>query len=360
MPSEELYNRSKPEITPVLLIPRTILWICGILLFLWCLFLLRKLILLLLLACLLASALYPAVDWLNQKHVPRKLAILLSYLLIALIISGIGFLISSVIIEQAQALMTSFPSLLDRAMGILNRLPFSGWNGNLASMITNNTRMFLMQGLDFARQAFDYIWLIFQGILGTVTIMVIAFFLLSDTDYFNQLVLRLVPSSHRSETEWLIQRVACKAGAYARGQLLVMTATGTMTGLGLYFLGVPYALTLGVLVFLLDIIPIIGPLLAAVFGIIIALAQDPMLALWTALWYFVVQQTENNFLSPLILGKSVGLHSFWILFSIFAGGTLLGIPGVILAVPIAVTMGLLVEEFYIKGFTEQKKPAIAA
>jgi predicted PurR-regulated permease PerM len=351
----------KKNITPVLLIPRSILWACGILLFFWFLFLLRKLILLLLLACLLASTLYPAVNWLSDKHIPRKLAVLLSYFLIALLISGIGLLISNVIIEQAQTLVTSFPVLLDKAIGFLNRIPLTENDGQLATMISGNTRMILMQGLDFARRAFNYVLLIFQGMLGIVTVLVIAFFLLSDTDYFRTTLLRLVPVSYRDETKGLLKTVAEKAGAYARGQLLVMTATGTMTSLGLYFLGVPYALTLGVLVFLLDIIPIIGPLLAAVFGIIIALAQDPMLALWTALWYFIVQQTENNFLSPLILGKSVGLHSFWILFSIFAGGNLLGIPGVILAVPIAVTIGLLVEAFYIKGFIERnEQPDIEA
>jgi predicted PurR-regulated permease PerM len=164
----------------------------------------------------------------------------------------------------------------------------------------------------------------------------------------------LVPVAKRNKIEELLKTVAAKAGAYARGQLLVMTATGVLTGLGLYFLGVPYALTLGVITFILDIVPILGPFIAAGFGIIVALAQDPMLALWTALLYLIVQQMENNFLSPMILGKSVGLNSFWILLSIFAGGALFGIIGVILAVPTAVAIGLLIEEFYIKDYIEKR------
>lgn len=342
------------NVTPILLIPRSFLWAIGFLLLFWAVFLLRELLLLLLLACLVASALYPAIRWLEKKHVPRKLSILLCYLLLALVITGMGFLLSDIIVGQGRALIASLPTFVDRAVGFIDRLPIPGKDGELLAAISNNSRAIVMQALDVAQRAYNYLLVIFQGVLGIITVLVFTFFLLSDTAYFKKTFLRLVPVSSRDKVHRLLTTIAEKAGAYARGQLMVMTATGILTGLGLYFLGVPYALTLGLITFLLDIIPILGPFIAAGFGIFVALAHDPMLALWTALLYLAVQQIENNFLSPMILGKSVGLNSFWILFSIFAGGSLFGIVGVILAVPITAALGLLIEEFYIKRYIEKE------
>lgn len=350
--------------TRVLLTPQSFLWLIGVLLLLWALFLLRELILITLLAGLVAAAFYPAVGWLEKKRIPRSLAILLCYGMVALILIGMGFLLSDIIVGQGQALIRSLPSLVERALRFVDGLPMIREDWDLLATISSNIRTIVTQALDFIQKAFDYIRLMFHMIFGLISVLVFAFFLLSETAYFRNTALQLVPVSSRKRVDHLLKGIAHKAGAYARGQLMVMAATGLLTGIGLYLLGVPYALTLGVITFLFDIIPILGPLLAAGFGILVALAQDPLLALWTTLLYLAVQQIENNFLSPMILGRSVGLNSFWILFSIFAGGTLFGIVGVILAVPTAVAIGMLIEEFYIRGFVErppnQRPPEVMA
>jgi predicted PurR-regulated permease PerM len=158
--------------TSVLLPPRSELLLIGLLLLLWGMFLLRKLLLLLLLACLVAAALYPAVQWLNNKHIPRKLSILLCYSLIVLLMIGIGFLLSDIIVEQGQALVVSLPAFVDNVVERINLLPIVGADEQWSAAISNNTRMIIVQALDFLQRAFNYLIVIFQGFFGIITVLV--------------------------------------------------------------------------------------------------------------------------------------------------------------------------------------------
>jgi predicted PurR-regulated permease PerM len=164
-------------------------------------------------------------------------------------------------------------------------------------------------------------------------------------------IFSVIPTQYQRQAQDLLTHIIEKIGAYVRGQLVLMTAVGLVVWLGLFLMGIPNAPVLGLIAFALEIVPILGPILSAAFGILVALGESPMLALWVGLFYLLVQQTESYFLTPKIFGKSVELHPFWIFLTILMGGSLAGLPGIVLAIPLTVIIRLLIQELYIKKLT---------
>jgi predicted PurR-regulated permease PerM len=119
---------------------------------------------------------------------------------------------------------------------------------------------------------------------------------------------------------------------------------GTLTTLGLWLAGVPYALLLGVVAGLLDVVPFVGPLLAAGPGVLLAFGQSWQTGAWAIAVYFTVQQVEGYGLYPWLMGQAVSLHPVWVLLALLLGGELFGVPGLALAVPAAVTLHVLLQE----------------
>ena len=130
-------------------------------------------------------------------------------------------------------------------------------------------------------------------------------------------------------------------------QLIAMAAVGTLTGVGLWLLGVHSALVLGLIAGLMEFVPYLGPILSAVPGILLALALSPDLAIWVALLYFAVQQFEGYVLTPLVQQYAVDLPGVVLLFSLLAFGTLFGTLGIVLAAPLTVVTYVLVKRLYV-------------
>ena len=156
--------------------------------------------------------------------------------------------------------------------------------------------------------------------------------------------LTILPHDRREATGEVLARIGERVGAFALGQMAVMATVGTLSGAGLWLVGVPYAATLGLLVGVFEVIPYFGPFLGAAPGLLIAFAHSWQLGLAAAAVYFVVQQAEGLVLTPLIAGHAVGLHPVWIMIALLVGGTLLGVVGMVLAVPAAVAIQILLEE----------------
>ena len=132
------------------------------------------------------------------------------------------------------------------------------------------------------------------------------------------------------------------------------------TGLGLWALGVPYPLVLGLIAGLLDVVPFVGPLVAGVLGVLVALAASPQAALAAAAVYLVVQGVENYFLQPVVFGRAVGVHPIWIFLALVAGDEALGVIGLLLAVPAAVVVHVVLARIYRPAITKARPAPHAA
>lgn len=199
------------------------------------------------------------------------------------------------------------------------------------------------------------------GGIGNVLLILFAgiYFAASPKLYRNGL-LRLFPTGRRPEVAEAMGEAGCALRKWLVAQLLIMVAVGTLTGVSLAVIGVPLSLSLGVLAGLLEFVPVVGPIAAAVPGLLLAFAKDPRIGLYALAVYIVVQQVESNVITPLTQRWAVELPPVLALLAIVAGGLLFGILGVVFATPLAVVTMVLVRKLYVEDALEKGNGAAVA
>jgi predicted PurR-regulated permease PerM len=175
-------------------------------------------------------------------------------------------------------------------------------------------------------------------------VLVLGIYLAADPGLYRRGVLRLVPSRHRTLASNVLNAAAVALRKWLGGQLVAMLLVGVLTGLGLALLGVPLAFSLAVIAALLEFVPFIGPIVAAIPAVLIAFAHDPSTALYVAVLYLAVQQVEGYVLMPLVQRWAVALPPALSALTVVAFGVLFGLPGVLFAVPLTVVVMALAGE----------------
>lgn len=181
-----------------------------------------------------------------------------------------------------------------------------------------------------------------------VVVIFAALYLAASPGVYQRGVVLLVPPRGQERACEVMEVAGDSLWKWLIGQLVAMAAVGTMIGVGLWLLGIPSALALGMVAGLLEFIPLVGPFLAAVPALLIGFAQSPQDALWVAGLYLVIQQVEGNLITPLLQKRVVDLPPVVTIGAIAAGGVLFGIMGMFLATPIAVVVLVLVNLLYIE------------
>lgn len=301
------------------------------LVFLW---LIRDIILLLLLALVLASAMDPMVDYFNRHKIPRAVSVLTVYVLVFGIIGGIIYLLIPVVGEQLRLLQGNLPAYLTRLQESL------GMASNLS--VTQFTDKFL--GFFKEGEVVSRTFGVFNGVFGFITVLVISFYLVAEEKGMKRFVSDLVPEKHQEFTLSLIEKVQRKIGMWVLGQFILSLTIFGLTLTGLLILGVPNALFLALLAGALEIIPYIGPFLSAVPAILIAFIISPALAVGVGIMYLVIQKTEGYVLVPKIMEKTVGVSPLVVLVALLVGLKLAGVLGLLLAVPVVSAIMVVVRE----------------
>ncbi len=194
------------------------------------------------------------------------------------------------------------------------------------------------------------------GGLGNLLLIVFAgIYFAVDPKMYRNGALRLLPPSRRAQVGRALDDAGMALHKWLVAQLIVMLAVGTLTGIGLAVLGVPLSLSLALLIGLLEFIPVVGPILGAVPGVLLAFSQGPETAFYALLVYIAVQQIESNLLTPLIQRWAVELPPVVALLSIVACGLLFGVMGVIFATPMAVVAMAMVKHLYVEDTLENGK-----
>ena len=186
-----------------------------------------------------------------------------------------------------------------------------------------------------------------NGIAEALVVIFAGIFLATQPRFYRTGAIKLVPPARRALVAEAMDESERALHLWLKGQLIAMVVVGLLTGFGLWLLGVPSAFTLGLLAGLLEFIPFAGPILAAVPGVLLALAVSPDLAVWVALLYFGVQQFEGYVLTPLVQQYAVDLPGVVLLFSLLGFGALFGTLGIILAAPLSVVTYVLVKRLYV-------------
>jgi predicted PurR-regulated permease PerM len=313
----------------------------------WALYHVRGALLLIYVAAVIAIGLSPLVtalerreDRLTRHRVPRWLAILTIYILIIGSLVGVGMLVVPPLSAQMRQLWQEAPELLHRSQQWLIDRGIISHELTMREAVERAP----VGGGDAVSTVFEALWGLFGGIAGLVTILILAFYFLVDAETLVTTFVRLFPRGKRRRVDDACRRVTTKVSAWLGGQLLLAGIIGGTAALGLWLMGVPYFYVLALIAGIGEMIPIVGPLLAAIPAIGVALSVSPGLALGVLVFFVAQQQFENHVLVPKVMERQVGVSAVVVVVALLIGGSLLGIVGAILAVPTAAILHVLVQE----------------
>jgi putative heme transporter len=288
------------------------------------------------------------VDWLNRRGVPRGLAVVLIYLVFLLALVGLGFLLVPPVVGQVQALIAQAPDFGNRILASLEnlqkQLPFLPPIGpTLQQQVQNLGNQIGAIGAQ-ALTVLGFALGVFGGLLTAVLTLLITFYLIVDGPRIRSYLLGFLPASHIDRARRVTDNIGARMGGWLLGQIVLSSAIGLASFVALSIIGVSNALLLAVVAGVAELIPLIGPWIAAVPAVLVAFTQSPLTALFTVIAYVVIQQLESNLLAPRIMGRAVRLHPLAVILALLVGASLLGIAGALVAVPVASALSALLDE----------------
>ncbi len=291
-------------------------------------------------AIVISLGIDPVVGFLEKKGVHRFLGTLAVFIVgIGIVAAAVYFLIPT-LAGQIGAFISRFNEIIAKFFGI--GVPQSV----IETLSQNITQIFqTVTSGDVGGTISKFL----QNVLYVAAAFVISFYLSIEKDGPERLMRAILPDAYEKAVLTVFGRFARKVRWWLSTQIGMSLFIGVMVALGMWVLGVPYALTLGALAALFELLPVIGPVLSGVTAFLIAISQSPILGLYVAIFFIVLQQLENHVLIPIVMGKSVRVHPVIILISLLAGAKVAGIAGVVLAVP----MALLAQETF-SYFSERK------
>lgn len=296
-------------------------------------------------ACVITFIAHPLCA-LFEKKLPRSVAALLALAAIALIVILCIWLIVPVIIREGAELVRLLPRSFEKIRSGLGR--FSGWLDGSCEAVLPAFGVSRESAGELANLASGTIALAgnIAEFAGRASLMVVlSYFFLCDRD---ALLLRLelvVPSKHRALAVRMGNAVVRELRMYLRGQFTVAACVGLLAAFGLFIIGVRSAVVLGPVIGLLNMIPYFGPFIGGVPAVLAALADGWQKAALTLAVVFIVQQLDNSFISPRIMGNLTGLSPALVLITIFAGAQLAGVVGMLFALPVIMTFRTLFRVF---------------
>jgi predicted PurR-regulated permease PerM len=319
---------------------------------------LRSLIVLTMISIVLAASIAPIVDWAEQMKVPRWLAVVLIYLGLLATMIGTVLLIGPTIVEQIQRLISQVPVALRNLYNVAETwaLNFNNSRPDLASDLLN--QILDVQGLTrwlirSSQQLLIRSYSVTTGLVGGVFSLILAIFLsgymLADSKTLVNNFLRLLPQPWDERLAAQVMPMSNRMGSYIRGRLLVSSILAIAITVSLSLLGLSdFALGLGAISGVTNLIPFLGPVLGAIPALVVASSQGGWLILWVLLLFVILQNVETYLLDPLLVGSSVGVHPLYQLLAVLGGTQVLGIIGALVVPPWIAGGAVLLENLYLR------------
>ncbi len=315
-----------------------------ILLFFWFLFLIKNILVVLFLSLIIASAIAPFANYLQEKKIPRVFGVLFVYIVAILFFSLLLYLVVPTVIDEIRQLASVFPDYYEKFSN-----KFSTTIVNISPDYAKTAQDFLINFGEKINSITSGIFKAVAGVFGgfaTLGIVIVISFYLAVQERGVEYFLRMITPKHNENYVLdLWRRVEKKLGLWLQGQLMLGIIIGLVVFVGLSLLGVPYALLLGIVAGVFEIVPVVGPIFSAFAGVLVAFMIDPWLALWTLIFYVIVQQFENNILVPNLMKKMTGLNPIVVLISLLVGFELGGVLGMVIAVPLATIFSELLDDY---------------
>lgn len=300
----------------------------------------------LLVSLFLTLALNPVVEWLLRREVPRPLAVGVVFLGAIVAFVLLGWLVIPPVIAQASELAQNAPNYLQHLLDTKWVQEFDKDYQVVDKFQAEFTKRITDQG--FIQSVLGGILgagrFVANGVFQTITVLILTLYFLSSLPRMKQSAYAMVPASRRLRVVSLSEEIMRRVGSYAIGQVSIATVNALASYLMMSIVGIPYAAVLAVAVGFLGLIPMVGATIGALLVGVVALFNEPRDAIIVAVYYLIYQQIENYLLAPRIMQRTVSVPGAVTVVAALAGGTLLGVLGALLAIPVAAGLLLLYEE----------------
>lgn len=299
----------------------------------------------------LSYLLNPLVNSLEKRRIPRTLGVLLVYLILIGFILVISFSIFPKLTSEFKKLIDILPNFFNNAYRFFNEL-YIKYSKNIENLppelqsinevVKSNLDKIQITIINSLKSFTNSIMQVFSKIFSLILIPILTFYFLKDKDYFKKKIILFIPKRNRHDVLCVFREIDVILGKFIRGQLIVAAFVGIATTIGLLILGIDFALIIGIIAGIANIIPYFGPIIGIIPALIFALMESPLKALWVIILFVIIQQVESGIISPKIVGESVGLHPVIVIFSLLLGGSYFGIWGLLLAVPVAAVFKIVI------------------
>jgi predicted PurR-regulated permease PerM len=329
---------------------RTVLTVLGIVLAVWALlqmlFITRQVLTWILVAVFLAIALSPAVDWLQAKGIRRRgYAVALTSLGVVGVITLIGWLVIPQLVDQVNEFARKVPDYVDDLTKGEGRLGFLETKYHIVDRVRDAvneggaSKVFGLSGT-----AISITKSVLTMIAAIITIVALTYFMLLEGPMWMERVYSLFSTPTQKRLRGINGAIAQAVGGYVTGNLLISVVAGVVSGLVFWIMGVPFALALGLLVAILDLVPLVGATIAAIIATTVAFLGTETIwpGIVVLIFFIVYQQIENHLLQPLVYGRTVQLSPLIVLIAVLIGASLAGVLGALGAIPVAGAIQVIV------------------
>ncbi|PSO95219.1 MAG: AI-2E family transporter [Cyanobacteria bacterium SW_6_48_11] len=333
---------------------------------------LRSLLVVLMISVVLASALAPMINNAQKLGIPRLLAVVIVYLVLIAGLTGAGLLIGPTVVEQIQRLSQRLPGYLETLRSLAQNLALRLGLSEPGALDQLN-RLFDIQAVTTwafrsSEQLLVRSYGVTRGIIGGVFSVILAVllsgYMLSGSQRLIRGIVSLFPKPWDERFAAQVQPFGQRMGGYIQGRVLVSAILGVAISIGLRALGLSeFALSLGVIAGLTNLIPFFGPVLGSIPALIVAIAQGGgWTVLWVLLLFAIIQNVETYVLDPLLVGNSVRVHPLYQLLAVLGGAQVLGLIGALIVPPWVAGTAVVVDNLYVqpKKQREQQASAIAS
>lgn len=278
---------------------------------------------------LLMTVFTPLVNLISRLKVHRTLSIAIAYVLVIGIFGGVVALIAPVLVRETTNFINAIPAYLAQY--------------GLSSYVNTNLVSGLVQQIG---GVLSFTFSVFSNVFSVITILVFTFYMLIGYPDMERQISLLLGDERGKKISSLIIAVEKRLGRWSRGQMLLMLTVALGNYIGYLFLKIPYALPLAMITGIFEIIPTLGPIISAIPAVLIGFGISPLTGVGAAIVALLVNQLENYVLVPKIMQKSVGVSPLVVLLSIAVGAKLAGVMGAIVAVPLVVTLQVVLNEYW--------------
>ena len=296
------------------------------------------------LAIVIASAFEPLIQFLRGYRLSRIAGALLIYLVIFAIAGSVFYYLLPPVFDEFSSFLKDFPRIEDELIhaDFLEGIPFY-------SVLTDHVSAVSETGFGILQSTgggvVQFFTKVFGGVVSFILLIVVSFYLLVQEHGLVSFIQLVTPLRYEHYILELWTRSKRKLGMWLRTMFVLMAIVGTLVYISLALIGIKYSFLLGILSGVFEIVPIVGPILAAVPGIALGLLDSPTTGLMVLLVYVIIQQIENHVLVPLIMQRAIGLNPLVVMLAVIIGGKLGGVLGVLVAVPLSAVIVEIIEDF---------------